>query len=108
MLGNWATGRLSMVIVPTITRTMEIPMATMGRLMKNFDMGLPSLRLCGKRLRVYLHARTYLLHAFGDYAFASLQSVLDNPIGANPVADLYRADAYFVFGVARRDLIASL
>src|SRR5882762_385158 len=37
MLGNWATDRLNMLIAPTITMTMEITMATMGRLMKNFD-----------------------------------------------------------------------
>src|SRR6266851_3908468 len=92
MLGNWATGRLSIVIVPTITMTIEITMATMGRLMKNFDIGLPSLTFRGKRLRVHLHARTHLLHAFGNHAFASLQSVRDNPIGADTVADLNRAE----------------
>ena len=40
MLGNWATGKLRMVSEPTSTMTMEITMATMGRLMKNFDIGL--------------------------------------------------------------------
>src|SRR5216683_5936167 len=108
MLGNCATGRLNMVIVPTITMTMEITMATMGRLIKNFDIGLPSLRFRGKWLGVYLHARTHLLHAFGNHAFASLQSVRDNPIGADTVADLNRMDAHFVLAVDRRDLIAAL
>src|SRR5215469_12141446 len=37
MAGNWETGRLTMLIAPTITVRMEITMATMGRLMKNFD-----------------------------------------------------------------------
>ena len=37
MLGNCATGRVKMVIPPTITVRMAMTMATMGRLMKNFD-----------------------------------------------------------------------
>ncbi len=37
MFGNCATGRLAMVTAPTITIRMAITMATMGRLMKNFD-----------------------------------------------------------------------
>ena len=37
MLGNCATGRVAMVIAPTITIRIEITMATIGRLMKNFD-----------------------------------------------------------------------
>src|SRR5437899_2713836 len=96
MLGNCATGRLNMVIVPTITMTMEITMATMGRLIKNFDIGLPCLAFRCKRLGVHLHARTNLLHAFGNNSLASLQSVSDNPIGAHTVADRNRADGYFV------------
>src|SRR5260370_21545372 len=95
MLGNCATGRLNMVIVPTITMTMEITMATMGRLIKNFDIGLPSLRFRGKWLGVYLHARTHLLHAFGNHAFASLQSFRDNPICAHTGPDLNRMYAHF-------------
>ena len=42
MLGNWAIGKLSMVRVPTSTMMMEITMATMGRLMKNWIAGLIS------------------------------------------------------------------
>src|SRR3989442_14006205 len=75
MLGNCATGRLRIVMVPTITRTIEITIATMGRLIKNFDIELPCLAFRGKRLRVHLHARTHLLHAFGNHALASLQPV---------------------------------
>ena len=42
MLGYCATGRLRKETTPTITMTMEITMATIGRLMKNLDMeGLP-------------------------------------------------------------------
>ena len=42
MLGNWATGKLRIVREPTITMTIEITMATIGRLMKNFDIGYRS------------------------------------------------------------------
>src|SRR6267378_2304617 len=108
MLGNWATGRLNMLIAPTITMTMEMTMATMGRLIKNFDMVLPSLTFDGKRLGVHLHAWTYLLYALGNHAFASFQSVQDNPLGADPVAHLNRPDAHFVLVVQCRDLIAAL
>ena len=38
MFGNCATGRLRMVIPPTITSKIETTIATIGRLMKNFDM----------------------------------------------------------------------
>ncbi len=36
--GNCAVGRLTMETTPTITMTMEMTIATMGLLMKNFDM----------------------------------------------------------------------
>src|SRR5271156_188511 len=45
MLGNCATGKLRTVSEPTNTMTMEITMATMGRLMKNFDMDHASLSI---------------------------------------------------------------
>src|SRR6266480_1929780 len=108
MLGNCATGRLKIVMVPTITITIEITIATIGRLIKNFDIGLPSLASPGKRLGVHQHARTNLLHAFGNHAVASLQPLGDNPIDADTLANLYRAHAHFVVAVHRRDLIAAL
>src|SRR5208282_4861312 len=108
MLGNCATGKLRMVRVPTSTSTMEITMATMGRLIKNFDMGLPSRGFHGKRLGVHLHARTHLLHALGDHPFPWLKSVRNNPLIAKTVADFDRADAHFVLVVHRRDLVAAL
>jgi hypothetical protein len=38
MLGNCAMGRLKIVMAPISTMRMEITIATIGRLMKNFDM----------------------------------------------------------------------
>src|SRR5271165_7159694 len=107
MLGNCATGRAKMVSVPTITMTMEITMATMGRLMKNFDMELLILWLSAEGLGVHLHARTDLLNSFGNHAFAGLEPFVNNPIGADALADLDRADADFVLVVNHGDLIAA-
>src|SRR5260370_42413834 len=108
MLGNWATGKLRMVRPPTSTSTMEITMATMGRLIKNFDIGLPSLGFHTKWLGVHLHARTHLLYAFRDHPFARLKSVRNNPLPVDTGADLDRSDAHFVLVVHPRDLIAAL
>ena len=43
MSGNCAMGRLVMVTAPRITRRIEITMATIGRLMKNFDIQITVL-----------------------------------------------------------------
>src|SRR5579864_4060226 len=108
MLGNCATGKLRIVMVPTITMTMEITMATMGRLIKNFDIALPSLTLRGERLGVHLRARTRLLHALGNHTFALLETFRNNPLRADTVADLDWPDVHFVLGVYHRYLIAAL
>jgi hypothetical protein len=73
MLGNWATGRLRIVSEPTSTRTMEMTMATIGRLMKNFDMASPARRFSNKRPGIYFGAGAHLLHALRHHAFACLR-----------------------------------
>src|SRR6266852_6945660 len=108
MLGNCAMGKLRMLREPTSTKTMEITIATIGRLMKNFDMGLPSLRFHGKRLGLHLHAWTHLLYALGNHAFACFQSCRNNPLVADTVGDLNCPDVHFVLVVHDRDLIAAL
>ena len=40
MFGNWATGKVVILMAPTITVRIAITIATIGRLMKNFDMSL--------------------------------------------------------------------
>jgi hypothetical protein len=72
---------------PTSTRTIEITMATMGRLIKNFDIGLPSVGFRRKWLGVHLHARAHLLHALGHHPLPWFQSVRNNPLVADTVAD---------------------
>src|SRR5882672_8490583 len=83
-------------------------MATMGRFMKNFDMGLLHRPFRGKRLGVYAHARTDLLNPLGHDAFAGLQALRDDPFGTDPVTDRYRANVHFAVVIYDGDLIATL
>src|SRR4029077_21248719 len=108
MLGNCAIGRLRIVMAPTITMTMEITIATMGRLIKNFDIALPSLALRGKRLGVHLRARTRLLHALGNHTFALLEPFRNNPLRTDAVANRHRSNAYFIVATHNGDLVAAL
>src|SRR5260370_37068731 len=108
MLGNCATGKLRIVMVPTITMTMEITMATMGRLIKNFDIALPSLTLQGKRLGVHLRARTRLLHALGNHTFALLEPFRNNPLHTNTVANRDRPNGHFIVATDNGDLVPAL
>src|SRR6266567_6119681 len=105
MLGNCAIGRLRIVRAPTITRTMEITMATIGRLIKNFDIGLPSLAFRSKWLGVHLHARAHFLHALDNDTLAGLQPFRNDPLRADAVTDFDGSDAYFVFTVHHGHLI---
>jgi len=87
---------------------MEITMATMGRLMKNFDMGLPILCLRAKRLGVYSRARAYFLNAFGDDSFAGIQPFRNNPLGANTVANRDCSNADLIVATYNGNLVTAL
>src|SRR5678815_395174 len=112
MGGNSATGNPAMVTVPTITRRIEITIATIGRRMKNLDMALLSRRLRRRSgriwLGVYRHARTNLLHAFSDHAFARLQPVVNDPERSHPVAGLHVPNADLVIAAHHGNLIGTL
>src|SRR5216683_7729346 len=108
MLGNWATGRARMVREPTSTMTMEITIATMGRLMKNFDIGLFILCLHAKRLGFHLRACTHLLNAFGDDSLARVQPFCNDPLGPNAVANRDRSNAHLFIVTHNRNLVAAL
>src|SRR6266481_810013 len=97
-----------MVSEPTSTRTIEMTMATMGRFMKNFDMGLLHRPFRGKRLGVYVHARTHLLNPLGHDAFAGFHPFSDDPFGTDPVTDRHRANVHFAVAIHDSDLIAAL
>src|ERR1700722_5675640 len=64
MLGNCATGKLRTVREPTNTMTMEITMATMGRLMKNFDMDRLSLPIHRSLAHRPLTHRPFLINSW--------------------------------------------
>src|ERR1700745_2044934 len=102
MFGNCATGKLSTVSVPTNTMTMEITIATMGRLIKNFDMGNQSLSI-GRSLvcrtlvcrflvvghewlRIHAHTSAHSLNSFNHDSVSGIEPVSDDPSVINPVA----------------------
>src|SRR5712691_6939646 len=102
ILGNWAVGRRSTVMPPTITMRIAITMATMGRLMKNLDIwfAFPSfLRLWGKRLGIDLHAGAQFLKGISDDGFAGLQRRLNDPLKADAFPDRDGLNAHFVVAV---------
>ncbi len=81
----------------------------MGRLMKNFDMGL--LAFCflrAKGLGFHLRARAHLLNAFGDNSLTWFQPFCNNPFGPRSVADRDRSNADFVVGAYNRNLVTAL
>src|SRR5262249_47699185 len=128
MFGNCAMGSCTSDTKPRSTIRMEMTIATMGRLMKNFDMiwvGLPRLLLFGglrrrvrcrrgaslfSRERHWIHRRalTHLLHPFGHDALSRFHVAGDHPIRADLFAGLYRADADFVVRADDGDEIAAL
>src|SRR5580658_2607906 len=101
MLGNCATGKLRTVREPTSTMTMEITMATMGRLMKNFDMDQSVLndssilsssilgsRILGsrcKRFGIHVHPGAHSLNPFRHHSLAGVQAARDDPPAIHPV-----------------------
>src|SRR5262245_61530230 len=99
MLGNCATGRLTIVTAPMTTVRMAMTIATIGRLMKNRDIRLPFSLHCGLwgvRARVDADAHTNLLHSLGDDAFARCKAISYQPHGADALADLHAANAHRV------------
>src|ERR1700733_3356588 len=94
--------------------TMEITMATMGRLMKNFDMGHPSLSirrsliLGDEGLGVYTHTGAHPLNSLNHDSVSRVQPVLDDPSVINPVAHSDRSNVNFVVGANDSNLVAAL
>src|ERR1700693_107624 len=123
MLGNCATGKLRTVREPTNTMTMEITMATMGRLMKNFDMDRLSLSIhrslahrpllidlgfCYERLGIHVHSGAHSLNPFRYDSVAGIQATRDDPLVTDPVAHGNSSNVDFVVAIYDRDLIFDL
>src|SRR6185295_14789939 len=89
--GNCETGRLTIVMAPTMTVRIEMTIATIGRLMKKRD----TLASCLGRLGgddVDDGAVPGPQQALDDHALASLQAVGHDPQIADTIADGHRAD----------------
>src|SRR5882762_3965041 len=101
MLGNCATGRAEIATAPTITVRIEMTMATMGRLMKNFDILLSPclIRRAAVRLCVHCRARHGLLYTLHEPALAGLQAFPDHPHCADSITDLDRLNAHVIRAV---------
>src|SRR5260370_41279428 len=96
---------------PTITVRIAITMATMGRLMKKFDMVVSSVARPGRlalRFRFYMRARTNLLNPVHDHAITAIQPIANHPQGPNLVANVNRLNADGVVTVHSGHLIAAL
>src|SRR5258708_7898451 len=85
-------------------------MATMGRLMKNFDISLSPCLIPSPAVRLWVHclARNCLLYALDDHALAGLQAFPDHPHRADSITDLDRLNADLVRAVQNGHLIIAL
>src|SRR5262249_49357646 len=82
--GNSATGRLTIDTLPTMTVTMAITIATMGRLMKNFDIWF----------RTHLYSLADFLQTFHNHTFAGLDTLVDDPFRTDGLGNLHRPDLH--------------
>src|SRR5262249_50975509 len=99
MFGNCAMGKLRMVREPTSTRTIEITIATIGRLMKNFDMTSPAYRFRSEWFRVDPGTGAHLLNSFGNHPVTRIESTCDHPTPIDLGPYRHRSDGYFIVGV---------
>src|SRR5258707_4572624 len=124
ILGYCATGRLRNETTPTITMMIAITMATIGRLMENFDienppeLGLASrqtllcsflrLHCISVRLGQNLGALPHILKAFHNYLFACLQAVRHYDHLTECRSDFNGADLCFSVRTHHRNLVTAL
>src|SRR5262249_28057813 len=105
--GNCETGRLTIVMAPTMTVSREMTIATMGRLMKNRDTSASGVR--GRTGRNVDHgAVSGFQDALDDHTFACFEAVGHDPGIADAVADRHRADRHLVSLAHDGDLVAPL
>src|SRR5215813_12055328 len=108
MLGNCATGRLSTVSAPMITNTMEITIATIGRLIKNFDMALPAHRFRTEWFRVNLRTSADFLNSFNNYALTRVEAARDHPARIDLGTYCDGSDGHLVVAAHNAYLVATL
>src|SRR6266853_4792174 len=110
IFGNWATGRAAIVTAPTITVRIAMTIATIGRLMKNFDISPASLlfRRLVERPGVHTRTENSLLDALHNHSLARFQPIADHPHRPGLVADLDCLDTHRVVAIYCGHLIAAL
>src|SRR5512134_1424660 len=115
--GYWAIGRPDIATSPRITVTMEITIATIGRLTKKRAMLLRlGRRLRGtlaggggrRGLRAHHHAVPHLLQALDHDLLARLEAVLDQPEAVHPRPDLHVAELDLVARAHHREAVEVL
>src|SRR5262249_13078765 len=113
--------------IPAIVMMIEITIATIGRLMKNFAIASPGFlasrrfsllfhwvrvtRSCRRlliRLSRHDHSRSHLLDSLNNDLFPFLQSFGDNDLALVARSNFDRPDFRFVVVAKNSDLIASL
>jgi hypothetical protein len=93
--------------------------ATMGRLMKNFDMAFDSFALLAMGIQrlldvvlewlgLYRHSRPEILLAFDNHALARLQAAIDDPHCVCALSYLHRTYADAVVLIDNSNEIAAL
>src|SRR6185369_3620451 len=119
MSGYCAIGSPVIATKPSRTVRIEMTMATMGRSMKKRDMAsLPRRRLrrrrCRGRLlrrrfrRIHRHARLDAGEPFHHHPVPGMETGLDHPLRAEPLAGLHGADLGLVVAPHHRHLRAAL
>src|ERR1044071_1770787 len=83
---------------------MGIPMATIGGLMKNFDITSPRLEW----LRFDGHAGTDFLQALYDYAFAGLDPLANDPLVPDRLAEVHFLNPDLVSRIDGGNLVSAL
>src|SRR5579864_4399198 len=108
MFGNCAIGKLRTVSEPTSTRTIEITIATIGRLMKNFDMTLPADGFRGEWFRIDADPGADFLDTLGDNPLTWMESTGNHPAPIHLRPDCHRPDVDLIVGVHDGNLVAAL
>src|SRR5882724_11987552 len=117
ILGNCETGSWTMAMTPMITVTIEMTIATMGRLMKNLDIGLRrsgpwrcEFRFGGhwKRSRVHDHSCLHSEDSFDDDPLARFEPLVNDPHRVHAVSGFDRANIYLFIRAHDGHLIGAL
>src|SRR2546430_297709 len=106
--GNCASGNPSMAMRPPRTVMIAITIATIGRLMKKFEIIYPRAGRLLKRFRVHDHAGSYFLRSLDYNPFAGVQSFFNDPLRSDTLPDLDGTGADLATPADNGNLIGAL